>query len=67
MLEALVAATATTGLFALARHGRHETYVIDPRLVVDLAAEERDLPCPWCRAGTNETDERCPSCGRRFG
>lgn len=67
MLEALVAVTATTGLFALARHSRQENFFIDPRLVVDLAAEERDLPCPWCNAATTEMDERCPSCGRRFG
>ncbi len=67
MLEALVAATATTGLFALARHSRQETFVIDPRLVVDLHAEDRDLPCPWCNAATDEGDERCPSCDRRFG
>lgn len=66
MLEALVAATATTGLLALARHARDESYVIDPRLVVDLASPG-DLPCPWCSAPTTESDERCPSCGRRFG
>lgn len=67
VLEALVAVTATTGLFALARHSREVTHVIDPRLVVDLAAEDRELPCPWCHADTTETDERCPSCGHRFG
>ena len=66
MLEALVAATATTGLFALARHARDEPVAIDPRLVVDLAAPG-DLPCPWCRAATTESDERCPTCERRFG
>ena len=26
-----------------------------------------DLPCPWCRARTAESDSRCPSCGRAFG
>lgn len=67
MLEALVAATATTGLFALARHAREDLYVVDPRLIVDLSAEERDLPCPWCRGATHESDDRCPSCDRRFG
>ena len=66
MLEALVAATATTGLLALARHARDEPYVIDPRLVVDVASPG-DLPCPWCNAGTTEADDHCPSCGRRFG
>lgn len=67
MLEAFVAATATTGLLALARHSREQPFVIDPRLIVDLRADERDLPCPWCRASTRETDARCPSCERRFG
>lgn len=67
MLEALVAATATTGLLALARHSREQPFVIDPRLVVELPADDRDLPCPWCGRGTKEADERCPSCGRRFG
>lgn len=66
-MEALVAATATTGLFALARHAKDEVYAIDPRLVADLSASEGDLPCPWCKAPTTETDDRCPRCGRRFG
>lgn len=66
MLEALVAATATTGLLALARHAREEPFVIDPRQIVDLSSE-RDLPCPWCRGATTEADERCPTCGRKFG
>ena len=26
-----------------------------------------DLPCPWCRAQTEEGDARCPSCGEVFG
>lgn len=26
-----------------------------------------DLPCPWCRAQTSETDRHCPSCGQKFG
>jgi uncharacterized Zn-finger protein len=66
VLEVLVAAAATTGLWALARNAREHPFVIDPRLVVDLR-EDRDLPCPWCRAATSEADDRCPSCGRRFG
>ncbi len=66
MLEALVAATATTGLFFLAR-SRDGVYAVDPRLVVDLARAESELPCPWCRAATAEADDRCPSCGHRFG
>ena len=67
MLEALVAATATTGLFALARHARDEVLVVDPRLMANLGGSSGDLPCPWCFAPTAETDERCPRCDRRFG
>ena len=26
-----------------------------------------DLPCPWCRAATSETDTHCPSCRQPFG
>jgi hypothetical protein len=29
--------------------------------------ESSDLPCPWCLAATREDDDRCPSCGQRFG
>lgn len=67
MFEVLVAATATTGLLALALHNREQTFVVDPRLVVDLSTDDRDLPCPWCGKSTRETDERCPGCGRKFG
>ncbi len=67
MLETLVAVTATTGLFALARGRR----VTQPNTVAfwDLvrASGDDDLPCPWCRGPTAEHDNRCHSCGRRFG
>ncbi len=69
MLEALVAATATTGLFALAKgiRGNHQ-YRIDPSLVVTPRDERGDdLPCPWCYGPTMEDDARCQGCGRSFG
>ncbi len=69
MFEVLVVATATTGLFVLARGVRgNERFKIDPRLVV-ATREERgdDLPCPWCYAPTDEHDSRCRGCGRSFG
>jgi hypothetical protein len=69
MFEALVVATATTGLFALAKGVRgNERFKIDPRLVVS-GRDERgdDLPCPWCYAPTEESDRRCRGCGRSFG
>lgn len=69
MLEALVVATATTGLFALAKGVRgNERFKIDPRLVVSLRDDRsNDLPCPWCYAPTDENDSRCKGCGRSFG
>jgi len=69
MLEALVVATATTGLFALAKGVKgNERFKIDPRLIVTMRDERGDdLPCPWCYAPTEETDSRCTGCGRTFG
>jgi hypothetical protein len=69
MLEALVVATATTGLFALAKGLRgNERFRVNPSLVV-RSRDERgdDLPCPWCYAPTAEEDRRCRGCGRSFG
>jgi hypothetical protein len=69
VFEALVAATATTGLFALAKgiRGNHH-YRVDPQLVVTPRDERGDdLPCPWCYGPTDEEDSRCPGCGNSFG
>jgi hypothetical protein len=69
VLEALVVATATTGLFALAKGLRgNEKFRADPSLVVTSRDERSDdLPCPWCYAPTAEQDSRCTGCGRKFG
>ena len=69
MLEALVVATATTGLLAIAIGVRgNERFAVDPRLVVKVRDErEDDLPCPWCYAPTDENDAKCSGCGRSFG
>lgn len=69
MLEAIAVATATTGLFALAKGFRsNETFRVDPSLVVTLRDERGDdLPCPWCYSPTSEGDRGCRSCGRSFG
>jgi hypothetical protein len=69
MLEALVVATATTGLFALAKGLRgNERFRVDQSLMV-TSRDERgdDLPCPWCYAPTTEDDRRCRRCGSSFG
>lgn len=69
MFEALVLATATMGLFALAKGARANTPIkVDPRLVVSLREDRGDdLPCPWCYTPTHETDKSCGGCGRSFG
>ncbi|MGI8517625.1 MAG: hypothetical protein ACR2ME_04695 [Acidimicrobiia bacterium] len=68
MLEALLAATATSGLFALAR-GQRRSLTTDERVVEYAVSElsDEDLPCPWCYSQTAEGDTRCRSCGRKFG
>lgn len=69
MFEALVVATATTGLFVLAKGVRgNERFKSERRLVVSVRDERGDdLPCPWCYAPTHEHDSRCSGCGRTFG
>ncbi len=69
MLEALVVATATTGLFALALGAKgNQRFKDGRRFVVSVGAEPGDdLPCPWCYAPTDEADSRCEGCGRDFG
>lgn len=67
MLEVLAVASATTGILVFSRT-RRQRDVDWEQLAVELPSEgAEDLPCPWCYAPTNETDARCPSCGRRFG
>lgn len=69
MLEALVVATATTGLFALALGAKGNQRFKGSRGLVLSVGDDRDgdLPCPWCYAPTDETDSRCGGCGRDFG
>ncbi len=69
MLEAFVVATATTGLFALAKGIRSgQRFRINPSLVLSPRDERgADLPCPWCHAPTEARDSRSTGCGRVFG
>jgi hypothetical protein len=69
MIEALVAVTATTGLFALAKGIRgNQTFRATSGLTAGPWTEGGDdLPCPWCYAPTLETDTHCQGCGRSFG
>ncbi|NNL68831.1 MAG: hypothetical protein HKO70_02580 [Acidimicrobiia bacterium] len=62
MFEALV----VIGLFvALVLAGGRSTRPIQSPTV--RLSDYADLPCPWCRAATNEHDDYCVSCGQAFG
>lgn len=68
MVEFLVAsAFVGAGVVAVARRSSTaaDVYGRDDRR--SHFADTADLPCPWCRAATGENDQRCPSCGQRFG
>lgn len=69
MLETLVVAAATTGLFVLAKgfRGNERLGARRRSATVDLDGTGEDLPCPWCYSPTTENDRRCGGCGRAFG
>lgn len=62
---ALVALFVTVALLALGS----KRMVADDRngFRYSAAEESSDLPCPWCRSSTRESDRHCPTCGQRFG
>ena len=66
MAEWLIVATFIAGaIFAIRTvGGRPLSAPIQPD---SSRGDGVDLPCPWCRAETAESDTRCPGCGRRFG
>lgn len=66
LLEALLAATATSGLLVLARGQRQVVDDVD-YIRVTINDGDDDLPCPWCYSPTAVEDDRCPTCSRRFG
>lgn len=62
MLEAIV----VIGLFvALVLAGGRSTRPVQAPTI--RLFDQTDLPCPWCRAATNELDAYCASCGQPFG
>lgn len=67
MLEmALAAVFVTVALVAIG--GRSAPVTDAPALnMASLLEESSDLPCPWCRAQTHESDDHCPTCGQKFG
>jgi hypothetical protein len=60
MLEISIALVILVGAAAL--FGRPPSTVVDDYDDKTLV----DLPCPWCRAATDEDDEACPSCHHPF-
>lgn len=65
LLEALLAATAASGLIVMARGQRRVAGIGGTEWVTTEGDD--DLPCPWCYSPTASSDSRCPSCDRRFG
>ena len=63
----LVAAVAAVSISRGMPQSAEAVLQLDPIRVDDPDRDGPDLPCPWCQAPTNETDEHCPSCRRKFG
>ncbi len=62
MLEAIV----VIGLFvALVLAGGRSTRPVKSPTI--RLSDIPDLPCPWCRSATHESDDYCTSCGQPFG
>lgn len=67
MLELIVAGSLVVAIFAATSRSRSLRTDSPPKDESVIADSEVDLPCPWCLAPTAENDQRCPSCGQRFG
>ena len=61
MFEAVVAIVVFS---ALVLAGGRQSQTRSPTLSL---VDSDDLPCPWCRSATLETDEYCVGCGQPFG
>ena len=70
MLEAIVVGAIVAGSIALmARRNSTGTAPLEAGrwALTSLTDPSVDLPCPWCRAATTESDTHCPNCHQRFG
>jgi len=70
MVQLLLAASLITALVVLA--GRRfrdvgDGFAFEAGTWEDAYRSATELPCPWCRADTEESDRACPSCHRPFG
>lgn len=61
MFEVVIAASLIAVVFAA--FGRRQQ--ISPPISLDTT--ETDLPCPWCKGPTADTDNACITCGQDFG
>ncbi len=67
MLEAgLVLVFVTLAIVTIGSRSLTTTGMATDRSV-SFVGDGSDLPCPWCRAQTSDSDDHCPSCGHRFG
>jgi hypothetical protein len=67
MLEmALAALLVAVALFAVGGRAVTSSESTE-RIAVSTRGDGADLPCPWCRSQTSESDHHCPSCGQKFG
>ena len=69
MVELLVAsAFVGAGVMAISARRQPSTGdALGDEISTYRGNDPSDLPCPWCQAATREDDNRCPSCGQRFG
>ena len=67
MLEmALAAFLVTVAVVAIGGRTSASAQTAAPMVFPPLE-DASDLPCPWCRAQTAESDDHCRSCGQKFG
>lgn len=67
VLEIAIAAVLVgIALFTMSGRQTHAEAVVRQTPIATFE-DGSDLPCPWCRAQTQEGDLHCPSCGHRFG
>jgi len=68
MIESIVAgAVLVAGVVGASKRGPGRGRATTPGKSHPLLADALDLPCPWCRNATSESDVECGTCGQAFG
>ncbi len=68
MIESIVAgAVLVAGVVGASKRGPGRGRNTAPGNSHPQFADVLDLPCPWCRSATAESDAECRTCGQRFG